>query len=226
MANRGALKRMMSEVPMLREEKPEYAVFFEKDNIMSFNAYITAPDDSVYRHKLLKVHINIPDDYPDVNPEVKFFSFGEARIHPNFYLTGGICLDLLGTTKGRQWSPDFNVHALLMSIRYHLDNDPWKHEMLSKWQPESRYRVYVRYVTWEAMLLNYFFSEEFVPAQLYIAKFIRERAARMMEDFFLERTINKRVIYLDNDLYQCEVEVDYETLLLNLRTAIQYSIDV
>lgn len=65
-----------------------------------FFVYLTAPDDSVYCHKLLKLEFEIPDTYPMVPPKIKFIQHQGLRIHPNLYVEGKLCLSILGTWPG------------------------------------------------------------------------------------------------------------------------------
>jgi len=65
-----------------------------------FFVYLTAPEDSVYCHKLLKLEFEIPVRYPIVPPTVKFIQHSGMRIHPNLYVEGKVCLSILGTWAG------------------------------------------------------------------------------------------------------------------------------
>jgi ubiquitin-protein ligase len=67
-----AVRRMMSERPGLEEEKPEYKVFFEDQSLMKCTAFIFGPDDSIYRHKLLKLRLEIPENYPSVSQTIQY----------------------------------------------------------------------------------------------------------------------------------------------------------
>ncbi|KAI0099237.1 UBC-like protein [Nemania sp. FL0031] len=215
-----AAKRMLSELPMLLKEKPEYAVFLRDESIMKLSAYITAPDNSVYKHKVLKFNIWIPQEYPNVHPKVLFDQYDHYLIHPNFLPDGVMCLDILGG----KWSPDLNIHTLLVSIRYHLDNDPWQHLRLDDAQWQIAYNKFVQYQTWDTLLIRYLEEEKNESAICFLTNFIRERAARMMEDFFAERDMNKRIDFIWIPPYRCYVRVNYETMLQYLRSAIEYSI--
>lgn len=62
-----AVSRMMAERAGLEEENSDYKVFFKDDNLLEFDAYIYGPDDSLYRHKLVKLHFSIPYQYPLVS---------------------------------------------------------------------------------------------------------------------------------------------------------------
>ena len=54
--------------------------------------------------------LEFTEDYPTKPPEVRFDS---KLFHPNVYADGRICLDILQN----QWSPIYDVWAVLTSIR-------------------------------------------------------------------------------------------------------------
>lgn len=62
-----ATKRMARERQMLQTENEDYFAFFHDDNLLSFDAYVVGPEDSLYRHKLVKLHFDIPYNYPMVS---------------------------------------------------------------------------------------------------------------------------------------------------------------
>jgi len=54
--------------------------------------------------------LKFTEDYPNVAPDVKFVT---KVFHPNVYQDGSICLDILK----EQWSPVFDISAILTSIQ-------------------------------------------------------------------------------------------------------------
>lgn len=54
--------------------------------------------------------MDFTEEYPNKPPEVKF---SVRMFHPNVYNDGSICLDILKS----QWSPIYDVSALLTSIQ-------------------------------------------------------------------------------------------------------------
>lgn len=96
-----AAKRMAKEREDLEKASSQgkdrdYFVIFKDENNFEFDAYIIAPD-TIYRHRLVKLHFEIPqDDYPWKPPNVKFIQHTGHRIHPNLYVDGKVCLSILG----------------------------------------------------------------------------------------------------------------------------------
>lgn len=112
MATGLAIKRMAKERKELEKDNPDYFVVFKDDDLLKFDAYVVGPDDSLYRHKLIKLHFEIPRDYPMKPPTVKFIQHTGDRIHPNLYVDGKVCLSILGTWQGEPWAYSMTVSSL------------------------------------------------------------------------------------------------------------------
>ena len=86
------------------------------NNIMAWQAVIFGPDDTPWEGGTFQLLMEFTEDYPNKPPAVKFVT---KMFHPNIYADGKICLDILGA----QWSPIYDVAAVLTSIQSLL-SDP------------------------------------------------------------------------------------------------------
>lgn len=112
MATLLAVKRMARERKELETPNPDYFVFFQDDDdLLHFDAYILGPEDTLYAHKLVKVHFDIPHNYPIVPPKVTFIQHTGGRIHPNLYVEGKVCLSILSTFPGEPWAQAMKIDS-------------------------------------------------------------------------------------------------------------------
>lgn len=151
------VKRMSKERERLEKPNPDYFVHFKNDDVTSLDAYLLGAPDSLYSHKVLKFHIDIPSNYPFMPPKVKFIQHGSGRIHPNLYVDGKVCLSILGTWPGEPWSQAMGVETILVTIRSLLDNKPFTHEPSGRDDPA--YNSWVQYCTWNLLLLDHLEKE-------------------------------------------------------------------
>jgi len=80
------------------------------DNLFQWNAILDGPADSLYEDASFVLSLKFPPDYPNHPPDVKFVT---RVFHPNIYMDGSICLDILQ----HRWSASLDVSTLLVSIR-------------------------------------------------------------------------------------------------------------
>jgi len=111
MSSQLCIKRLTRERQRLQEPNSDYFVHFNDQNLLEFDVYIVGPEDSLYRHKFVKIHFTIPSNYPFQPPHCKFVQHSGGRIHPNLYTDGKVCLSILGTWPGEPWSQAMTIHT-------------------------------------------------------------------------------------------------------------------
>ena len=90
------------------------------DDIMKWQAVIFGPDDTAWEDGTFILQLEFTEGYPHKAPVVKFLT---KMYHPNILADGSIFLDILHN----QWSPIYDIRAILISIRSLLcDPNPAK----------------------------------------------------------------------------------------------------
>ena len=141
----------------------DYLIDFDETNISEVRAIIKAPQDSVYRHKFIRLNLKIPDDYPHSPPEVTFVNYDGVRIHPNMYEDGKCCSTILNTWGDNifeKWTSSMGIETVLLAFLSFLDNNPYTYEPGGRDDPN--YTVYVKYQSWITCLIRYI-QQERVP---------------------------------------------------------------
>lgn len=112
-----AKRRLVRDWTKLSESNPQgFNAQPLEDNILVWEAVIFGPQQTYWEGGVFKLVMEFSEEYPSKPPNVRF----KSRIyHPNVYQDGNICLDILQN----QWSPIYDVWAILTSIRSLL-NDP------------------------------------------------------------------------------------------------------
>ncbi|CAF1349567.1 unnamed protein product [Adineta ricciae] len=107
-----AQRRLMRDLRDLTQNPVEgiNAAPVSADNIFQWNAILEGPEDSLFEDATFVLTLKFPGDYPNHPPEVKFVT---KVFHPNIYMDGSICLDILQ----HRWSASLDVSTLLVSIR-------------------------------------------------------------------------------------------------------------
>ena len=126
------IKRLLKDVKELIKEPLESdGIYYKHDesNILKGYVYICGPKDSQYFGGCYFFEFTFPYDYPHKPPKVDFkTNDGQTRFHPNMYRSGKMCLSMLNTWKGDQWTGCQSIRTILLTIVSIMDNMPLLHE--------------------------------------------------------------------------------------------------
>ena len=213
------MKRLARERERLPENSQDCFINWKDDNLTSFDAYIVGPEDSLYKHKFIKLKFDVPSNYPLIPPKVKFIQHSGDRIHPNLYIDGKVCLSILGTWPGDPWSYSMTIEGVLITIRSLLDNNPYLHE--PKQSDNPAFNRYVRYNTWRWLLLEYLDHERDSDAKAFLQQYIQQHGTDMVAELERQRLAEQYCGQLTSPYMRGRSQIpDYDTLLRNLRTLV------
>jgi ubiquitin-conjugating enzyme E2 Z len=102
----------------------------EEDNISRVHALIQGPEGTPYENGFFYFTVIFPVDYPIKPPKVKIMTTGRGTVgfNPNLYANGFVCLSILNTWSGPQWSPVMNLTSVLLSIQSLMNEEPYYNE--------------------------------------------------------------------------------------------------
>jgi ubiquitin-protein ligase len=110
---------------------PEEGIFYkhsETDMLCGY-ALIVGPEGSLYDGGYYFYKFKFPPDYPHSPPVVEFLTNdGETRMHPNMYKNRKMCVSILNTWRGDQWTGCQTIKSVLITIMSLLDDKPLLHE--------------------------------------------------------------------------------------------------
>ena len=124
-----------------------YYIHNESD-IMKGYALIIGPPDTPYYGGNYFFEISYPLDYPHSPPKVKYCTNGNnIRFNPNLYVCGKVCISLLNTWRGEQWTSCQSISTILLSLCTLLCKDPLLNEpgVHSEHQDMKNYNEIITY---------------------------------------------------------------------------------
>ena len=167
---------------------------FNEGNMLEAVAMIIGPEGSVYKKGVLFFNIVFPNNYPYSPPNVTYVSRGSIRIHPNLY-TGGakdnylgkVCLSILGTWSGPQWTTIMDISSILISIQSLLDANPLDHEpgfTGKKSDNHTKYKECIAYENFRTLIIKNIFDipKPFQCFQDIIIKHYKDNRDYIMAD--------------------------------------------
>jgi|TARA_B110000967_G_C18844173_1_gene541043 ubiquitin-protein ligase len=224
-----SIKRILSKdiKAVQRNELNKNGIYveFNENDITEAYALIIGPKDTCYEGGLLYFKINFPTNYPFAPPKVLYLSRGSIRIHPNLYTgrpnedyLGKVCLSLLGTWSGPQWTTVMDITSVLISIQSLLTNDPIKQEPgygNSNGPLNVKYRSCVEYETLRTLIIRNGTDPPtgYECFQEVIKNHIQENKNRLLEKY---TKLSKEKTTVENvtiSVYHISLRMNYSELI-------------
>lgn len=105
-----------------------YYIHDDSDMLKGY-AMIVGPSETPYFGGFYFFEITYPSDYPHSPPNVKYCTNGNGiRFNPNLYTCGKVCVSLLNTWRGDQWTSCQSISTVLLTLCTLLCKDPLLNE--------------------------------------------------------------------------------------------------
>lgn len=128
------VKRIVKDIKDIIKNKEEFkkeGIYYIHDEINILKGYILiiGPLNTPYAHGFYFFEINFSNDYPFTPPKVIFnTNDGFTRFNPNLYINGKVCLSILNTWRGEQWTSCQTLRSILLTLVSILNNEPLTNE--------------------------------------------------------------------------------------------------
>lgn len=126
------ISRLLKDVKnILKNPLTENGIYYIHDDsdIMKGYALIIGPSDTPYFGGNYFFEIKYPSDYPHSPPKVVYCTNGNnVRFNPNLYTCGKVCVSLLNTWRGDQWTSCQSISTVLLTLCSLLSKDPLLNE--------------------------------------------------------------------------------------------------
>ena len=130
--SKDTISRLLKDVKhMFKNPLTENGIYYIHDDtdMMKGYALIIGPSDTPYFGGNYFFEINYPSDYPHSPPKVKYCTNGNnIRFNPNLYKCGKVCISLLNTWRGDQWTSCQSISTVLLTLCTLLCNNPLLNE--------------------------------------------------------------------------------------------------
>jgi len=130
--SKDTITRLLKDVRgIIKNPLTEIGIYYIHDysDIMKGYALIIGPSDTPYFGGNYFFEFNYPADYPHSPPKVKYCTNGNnIRFNPNLYTCGKVCVSLLNTWRGEQWTSCQSISTVLLTLCTLLCKDPLLNE--------------------------------------------------------------------------------------------------
>ena len=126
------INRLLRDVKqIIKNPLTENGIYYIHDDtdMMKGYAMIIGPSDTPYFGGYYFFELTYPTDYPHSPPKVKYCTnANKIRFNPNLYTCGKVCISLLNTWKGDQWTSCQTISTVLLTLCTLLCDNPLLNE--------------------------------------------------------------------------------------------------
>jgi ubiquitin-conjugating enzyme E2 Z len=227
---RETISRLLKDVKqIIKNPLTDNGIYYAHDDqdMLKGYALIIGPSETPYFGGNYFFELNYPTDYPHSPPSVKYCTNGnEIRFNPNLYKCGKVCVSLLNTWRGDQWTSCQTIATVLLTLCTLLCKDPLFNEPgVTKGHRDIKpYNEIIEYSNIDIAICDIMNKKEgvYLPFFENFYPFVKENFEKNYNDilgFCEKKNIENKnqVVNFNTGFYTLNVNVDYEKLLNKLK---------
>lgn len=207
----------------------EHGIYYQHDEVDMLKGYamIVGQEGTPYFGGFYFFELKFPHNYPWSPPVVTFCTNnGFVRFNPNLYVNGKVCISILNTWKGEQWTSCQTITSILLSLSSlftdnPLLNEPGVHKQHSDIKNYTRIIEYANINTAVCDIVQKLprvYLDKFDIFYEYVLEHFLKNYNKHME-FVTAKLIQQGGVYpciVTTALYGMHINVDYTNLLPKL----------
>jgi ubiquitin-conjugating enzyme E2 Z len=226
------ITRLLRDVKqIIKNPLTENGIYYIHDDIDMLKGYalIIGPSETPYFGGNYFFEFEYPRDYPHSPPKVKYWTNGEKiRFNPNLYTCGKVCVSLLNTWRGDQWTSCQTISTVLLTMCTLLCKNPLLNEPgVGKTHPDMAfYDEIVEYANIDIAICDIIEKKDgvYMPFFESFYPFVKENFIKNYDKLveFAEKKngdFKNTVVNFKTSFYSMNVNVDYNKALMRLRSA-------
>lgn len=220
------INRLLKDVKnIIKNPLTEQGIYYIHDDSDMLKGYamIIGPEDTPYYGGYYFFLINYPIDYPHSPPKVQYLTNGNnVRFNPNLYVCGKVCISLLNTWSGEQWTSCQTISTVLLTLCTLLCKNPLLNEPGINIQHSdmSNYNEIIEYSNLKIAILNIIKKNNniYLPFFDNFYNICRENFKNNYCKYieFIEKKINEKFDeekIVSTIIYNMNILIDYKKLL-------------
>ena len=222
------IKRLVKDVrEIMKNPLEEHGIYYfhNETDMLKGQAMVIGPKGTPYENGYYFFELEFPADYPHSPPKVTYFTNdGMTRFNPNLYKSGKVCISVLNTWRGEQWTACQTISSILLVLCTTLNNEPLLNEPGVR-KNHRDYDSYHQIITYKnfriaivEMLKGTMVRRQFPLFSDIIKKNFVDNYNDIMKNLDTGQIEN---ITLQTSLYNMTVSINYEKVKEELNTLYQ-----
>ena len=237
--SKDTITRLLKDVKqIIKNPLHENGIYYKHDETDMLKGYalIVGPEDTPYFGGYYFFRLDFPCDYPYSPPKVTVLTNGrEIRFNPNLYKCGKVCVSILNTWHGEQWSACQTITTILLTLGTLLCKDPLLNEPgTTKLHPDfDKYNWIVEYANLDVAVCDILEKKKgvYIPEVMDLFQEAVQKHFLLNKAKLIEFGEKKReefdficVKRIKTNLYNMTVDIDYALTLERLGSRGTYGI--
>jgi ubiquitin-conjugating enzyme E2 Z len=222
------INRLLKDVKqIIKNPLTDQGIYYIHDDtdILKGYAMIVGPSETPYFGGFYFFEFNYPYDYPHSPPKVKYCTNGNnIRFNPNLYTCGKVCISLLNTWRGDQWTSCQSISTVLLTLCTLLCKNPLLNEpgITEQSKDMDNYNKIIEFSNLNIAICDIVIKKKnvYLPFFDNFYVYVKENFNKNFENIieFVQKKIedtneNK---YLTTRMYNMNVNIDYKMILQKL----------
>jgi len=232
MVSKEALRRIISDVSaIVKHPLHDNGIYYEHDTENVLKGYILIipqNEETPYYCGNYLFSIEFPSNHPYSPPKVTYLTNnGNTRFHPNLYRSGKVCLSLLNTWKGEQWTSCNTLSSVLLNLTTLFTTEPFLHEpgITKNHESFDDYTTLISYENYKTAIYDVLTTSKYLNSMSNAAEpfaKIIQTEFKKNKDVIIEKIKEKidtacNTIYIEIPFYKMKSNIDYNKLYLKLK---------
>ena len=218
------LIRLLRDVKtLMKNPLTDNGIFYVHDDVEVLKGYamIVGPKDTPYFGGYYLFSLNYPTDYPHSPPKVTYHTNGDGiRFNPNLYKCGKVCISLLNTWRGEQWTSCQTISSVLLTLCTLLCKDPLLNEPGIN-NAHKDFDTYSRIIEYKNIEIAYLhminkdersFSPRFDVFYGYMKEYFYKNAEAIAENLEKHKNESPQPEKIATGIYSMTTIIDYNKL--------------
>tara|TARA_A100001035_G_scaffold279684_1_gene281836 strand:- start:750 stop:1478 length:729 start_codon:yes stop_codon:yes gene_type:complete len=215
------IKRLAKDVKdIYKNPLEEHGIYYihDEDDILKGQALIIGPKNTPYSYGNYLFTFKYPSNYPFSPPIVTYYTNdGLTRFNPNLYKNGKVCISILNTWKGPQWTSCQTISSILLCICASVMNDtPLLNEpgITNNHEDYNNYNKIINYKNYEIAIAEVISNNKYKLNFPKLHSIICENFLKNYENIIIN--LNSNLIFdneeIEINIYRMKVKTTFKNI--------------